>query len=100
MTKSTTLQMPTTNMPGSILPSSAPTSTALGHPTDFHLTPGQDCDLDGAAVLLPTIAAETVIAEQAFDADERGLQPLESAGHIVVSPPKSNPQGQRPHDEE
>ena len=72
---------------------------ALGNPTAFHLTPGQASDLDGADVLLPQIVSDTVLADKAFDADERVLLPLEQAGKTTVIPPKANRKAQREYDE-
>lgn len=37
----------------------------------FFLTHGQSSDLEGADLLLPQIAAKAVIADKAYDADER-----------------------------
>ena len=34
--------------------------------------------------------AETLIADKAFDADERVIQPLAAAGKTAVIPPKAN----------
>jgi transposase len=59
---------------------------ALGKPTGFHLTPGQACDLEGADVLLKDIAAQTVIADKAYDAQARVVEPLAQAGKTVVIP--------------
>lgn len=75
------------------------TCDALGNPTGFHLTPGQAHDLEGADVLLPGIDAETVIADKAFDADERVIEPLQQAGKTIVIPPKSNRTVPRAYDE-
>ena len=74
-------------------------SDALGNPAGFHLTGGQAGDLDGADVLLPQINSDTVIADKAFDADERVLLPLERAGKTAVIPPKANRKVQREYDE-
>jgi transposase len=63
---------------------------ALGRPLRFLLTPGQAHDLVGADALLPQMAAELLIADKAFDADERVLQPLAAAGKSAVIPPKQN----------
>ena len=76
------------------------TVDALGNPTGFTLTPGQACDLDGADILLPQIAADTVIADKGFDADQRVIEPLEQAGKTVVIPPKANRKHQRDYDKE
>ena len=72
----------------------------MGNPTGFHLTPGQAHDLEGADVLLPGIEADTVIADKAFDADERVIQPLQQAGKVVVIPPKANRTTPRDYDQD
>jgi transposase len=74
------------------------TVDALGNPTGFFLTPGQASDLEGADVLLPTLAAPIVIADKGYDADERVLQALEQAGKTAVIPPKANRKKQRDYD--
>ena len=74
------------------------TVDALGNPTGFHLTPGQAHDLDGADVLLPTIEADTLIADKAFDADERVIEPLKKAGKTAVIPPKRGREKPRDYD--
>src|SRR3954470_30822 len=61
---------------------------ALGNPGGFHLTGGQEHDLAGADALLPELEAETLIADKAFDADQRGLEPLAKAGKTAVIPPR------------
>ena len=76
------------------------TVDALGNPTGFHLTPGQAHDLDGADVLLPNVEAGIVIADKAFDADERVREPLENAGKTAVIPPKSNRRNPRDYDKD
>ncbi len=53
---------------------------ALGNPLGFHLTPGQDSDLDGADVLIDEIEADILIADKAYDADERVIKRLEATG--------------------
>jgi transposase len=63
---------------------------ALGNPLRFLLTPGQAHDLTGADALLPQIAAEVLIADKAYDADERVLKPLARAGKSAVIPPRQN----------
>jgi transposase len=40
------------------------TVDALGNPTGFHLTGGQEHDLAGADALLPALGAETLIADR------------------------------------
>jgi transposase len=73
---------------------------ALGNPIGFHLTPGQAHDLDGADKLLPGIEAEKVLADKAYDANERVITPLIAAGKEPVIPPKSNRNDQRHYDGE
>ena len=63
---------------------------ALGNPVDFFLTGGEAHDLVGADHLLPTMRADTLIADKAFDADERVLEPLAAAGKTAVIPAKAN----------
>ena len=65
------------------------TVDALGNPTGFHLTPGQTHDLVGADVLLANSPADAVLADKAYDAQERLVEPLEKAGKQVVIPPRS-----------
>ena len=65
------------------------TVDALGNPTGFHLTGGQEHDLAGADALLPELEAETLIADKAFDADARVLDPLAEAGKTAVIPPRN-----------
>ena len=73
---------------------------ALGNPTSFALTPGQAHDLEGADLLLPAIQADIVIADKAYDADERVIRPLEQAGKTFVIPPRSNRNNPRLYDRE
>lgn len=81
---------------------------ALGNPIGFHLTPGQACDLDGADVPLNELAADTLLADKAYDADERvyacgGAKPyerLERAGKTAVIPPKRNRTTLREYDKD
>ncbi len=42
--------------------------------------------------------ADTLIADKAFDADERVIQPLAAAGKTAVIPPKANRQVGRDYD--
>lgn len=66
------------------------TVDTLGNPTGFHLTPGQSHDLEGADILRKDTAAESVIADKAYDAQERLIEPLEKKGKCVVIPPRSS----------
>jgi transposase len=50
--------------------------------------------------LLPTLQAPIVIADKAYDADERVLQPLAQAGKTAVIPPKANRTFQRAYDKD
>jgi transposase len=63
---------------------------ALGNPTGFFLTGGQAHDLIGADHLLPSMQAQTLIADKAFDADTRVIEPLAAAGKTAVIPPKAS----------
>jgi transposase len=71
---------------------------ALGNPVGFHLTGGEAHDLVGADHLLPDLQAEALIADKAFDADKRVIEPLTAAGKTVVIPPKSNRRSPRTYD--
>jgi len=71
---------------------------ALGNPIGFHLTGGEAHDLVGADHLLPDMQAEALIADKAFDADKRVIEPLTAAGKTVVIPPKSNRRSPRTYD--
>ena len=71
----------------------------MGNPTGFLLTPGQACDLDGSDVLLAEVQADIVIADKAYDADERVILPLKQAGKSFVIPPRSNRKNPRAYDE-
>ena len=73
---------------------------ALGNPLRFLLTPGQVHDLVGADALLPQMAANVLIADKAFDADDRVIRPLASAGKTAVIPPRQNRTTPRPFDQE
>jgi transposase len=63
---------------------------ALGNPVGFHLTGGEVHDLVGADELLPDMRANVLLADKAFDADERVIKPLLAAGKKVVIPSKAN----------
>ena len=71
---------------------------ALGNPVGFFLTGGEAHDLVGADHLLPTMEADTLIADKAFDADDRVITPLKAAGKTAVIPPKSNRKSPRRFD--
>jgi transposase len=73
---------------------------ALGNPLSFLLTPGQAHDLNGADEFLPQMQAATLLADRAFDADARVIEPLLAAGKIPVIPPKSTRKARRAYDKE
>ena len=73
---------------------------ALGNPTGFALTAGQASDLVGADLLMPRIAAPTVIADKGYDAEARVLTPLRVAGRAAVIPPRRSRTAQRDYDRE
>lgn len=73
---------------------------ALGNPLGFFLTQGQAHDLQGADALLPHMQADTLLADKAFDADQRVIDPLKAAGKTCVIPPKRNRKNPRSFDKE
>jgi transposase len=73
---------------------------ALGNPVGFLLTGGEEHDLVGADHLLPGMQADTLIADKAFDADERVIEPLAAAGKKAVIPPRANRRIERDYDPE
>ena len=66
------------------------TCDALGNPTGFFLTAGQAHDLQGADVLIADIEAEALLADKAYDADERMRAVLKARGIEPVIPSKSS----------
>ncbi len=64
------------------------------------MTPGQAHDLAGADALLPHVQANTLLADKAYDADERVLKLLTDAEKTAVIPPKSNRKIHRDYDKE
>lgn len=74
------------------------TVDALGNPTGFHLTPGQAHDLEGADVLLKDTRGHTVIADKAYDAQARVIEPLMDKGKSVVIPSRAGRKQPREHD--
>lgn len=63
---------------------------ALGNPLAFFLSRGQAHDLEGADALLPQVKAGIVLADKAYDADQRVIEPLKAAGKTSVIPPRSS----------
>ena len=72
----------------------------MGNPLSFILTPGPAHDLQGADALLPEMAAEVLLADKAFDAAERVIEPLLARGKSFVIPPRSNRKVQRDFDQD
>lgn len=75
---------------------------ALGNPLGFHLTPGQAHDLQGADALVPTLlsALRALLADRAYDAQQRVLALLEAAGIQAVIPPQAHRKESREYDEQ
>lgn len=71
---------------------------ALGNPLAFLLTPGQAHDLEGTDAFLPQMQADTLLADKAFDADQRVIEPLQAAGKTAVIPPGPRRKHPRPYD--
>ena len=72
----------------------------MGNPLDFILTPGQACDLEGTDAFLPGLKAEALLADKAYDADERVIHVLKTMNIEAVIPPKSNRTEPRDYDQE
>ena len=64
------------------------------------MTAGQAHDLDGPDALLPQMKADMLLADKAFDADQRVIKPLLAGGKTFVIPPKSNRKIKRAFDKE
>ena len=67
---------------------------------DFYITEGQAHDLEGADVFLKDLDAQALLADKAFDADDRVLNKLAEKGIEAVIPPKSNRKEPREYDQE
>ncbi|MFO1082585.1 MAG: IS5 family transposase [Reyranellaceae bacterium] len=72
----------------------------LGNPIAFFLTPGQAHDLQGADALLPQMNANTLLADKAFDVDQRVIKPLEALGKTCVIQQERTRKKLRPFDKE
>src|SRR5439155_647960 len=71
----------------------------FGDPIMIHLR--LSCrSMRGGDALLPQMQASTLLADKAFDADERVITPLLAADKTPVIPPKSTRKTQRPFDKE
>jgi transposase len=73
---------------------------ALGNPVRFLLTPGQAHDLEGADAFLPALQADALLADRAYDADERVIVPLLAAGKTPMIPSVPGRTRPRPYDRE
>lgn len=71
---------------------------ALGNPLNVLLTGGHVYDLTGADALLPGLKAKSSLADKAYDADKRVIEPLVAAGETAVIPSKKNRQTPREYD--
>ena len=71
---------------------------ALGNPLAFLLTPGQAHHLEGADAVLPQMQADTLLADKAFDADKRVIEPLLQVGKTPVIPSMPGRKQPRPYD--
>jgi len=71
---------------------------ALGNPLAIVLTPGQTHDLAGADALVPAMSAGALLADKAYDADQRVIEPLRAVGKTAVIPPKRNRISPRTYD--
>ncbi|MGK7890020.1 MAG: IS5 family transposase, partial [Leptolyngbyaceae cyanobacterium] len=61
-----------------------------GNPTQIVLTSGEAHDLNGADVLLARVEAEALLADKAYDADDRVRAVLQAQDIEPVIPSKSN----------
>lgn len=59
---------------------------ALGNPLAFHLTAGQASDLEGADALLPGLSAAALLADRAYDARARVIEPMLGQGAQIIIP--------------
>ena len=73
---------------------------ALGNPVAIHLTQGQAHDLEGADALINEISAEALLADKAYDAQERVIDRLKLKGCQIVIPPKISRIEKRSYDKE
>ncbi len=73
---------------------------ALSNPVGFFLTGGQTHDLVGADHLLPDMGADMLIADKAYDADKRVIEPLAKAGNASVIPSRANRKVAREYDKD
>ena len=72
----------------------------MGNPVAFHLTQGHLHDLHGADALLPKVVGRfgALLADRAYDAQERVVDVLQASNVEVVIPSKINRTYRRRHD--
>jgi transposase len=70
---------------------------ALGNPLRLILTAGQEADVTQGAPLIKEFAAQAVIADKGYDADELVKTIIEQQAQAVI-PPRSNRKEQREYD--
>ena len=68
---------------------------ALGNPLAFDLAPGQQHDLAGADVLLPQMAADTLLADKSLPSRRRGPM-MPTSGSSSRSPGPAKPPSSHP----
>lgn len=71
---------------------------ALGNPVAFHLTAGQASDLEGADALLPELSVGALLADRAYDARARVIEPMQRQGAQIVIPSHPTRKVQRDYD--
>lgn len=71
---------------------------ALGNPVAFHLSAGHASDLEGEGVLLPHVSAAALLADRAYDASARVLEPMRRQGTRIVIPSRPTRKVQRDYD--
>ena len=64
----------------------------------FELLPGHRFDTVGVEPLIDGVDFGGLIADKAFGAEARVIEPLQQAGRMVVIPPKANRKEPRPYD--
>ena len=74
------------------------TVDALGNPTGVCSRRARLMIWRGADALLAQVQSDVVIADKAFDAEERVIKPLEEAGKTAVIPSRQNRAPPRPYD--
>ena len=73
---------------------------ALGNPTGFYLTGGAAHDLRGSDELLDVSISQTWLADKAYDADARVIEPIKAVQGNAVIPSKCHRLQPRDFDKE